>query len=133
MAEHTHTRTAAGLFDVSHMGQLRLDGPDAVAALERLVPGDIAGLAPWAMRYTQFTNDGGGILDDLIVTRTDDGLLLVVNASCKEQDIAHVERRLDAGVSLDRARRARARRAAGAGGRQRCSTATRRVAPGLRS
>ena len=100
MAEHTHTRTAAGLFDVSHMGQLRLDGPDAVAALERLVPADLTSLAPWAMRYTQFTNDDGGILDDLIVTRTGDGLLLVVNASCKEQDIAHLERRLDAGVGL---------------------------------
>ena len=100
MAEHTHTRSAAGLFDVSHMGQLRLDGADAVAALERLVPGDIAGLTPWAMRYTQLTSDDGGILDDLLVTRTDDGLLLVVNASCKEQDIAHLERRLDAGVRM---------------------------------
>ena len=100
MAEHTHTRSAAGLFDVSHMGQLRLTGPGAVGALERLVPGDIAGLAPSAMRYTQFTNDDGGILDDLIATRTDDGLHLVVNASCKEQDIAHLQRRLDAGVGL---------------------------------
>ena len=100
MAEHTHTRTAAGLFDVSHMGQLRLTGDGAVAALERLVPGDIAGLAPWAMRYTQFTNEDGGILDDLIATRTDDGLLLVVNASCKDADIVHLQRRLDAGVDL---------------------------------
>ena len=100
MAEHTQTRTAAGLFDVSHMGQLRLAGPDAAAALERLVPGDIAGLAPMAMRYTQFTDDTGGILDDLIVTRTDDGLLLVVNASCKDEDIAHLEARLDASVEL---------------------------------
>ena len=100
MAEHTHTRGAAGLFDVSHMGQVRLTGDGAAAELERLVPGDIAGLAPWAMRYTQFTNEDGGILDDLLVTRTDDGLLLVVNASCKEQDIAHLQRRLDAGVGL---------------------------------
>ena len=100
MAEHTHTRTAAGLFDVSHMGQLRLTGPGAVEALERLVPGDIAGLAPWAMRYTQLTNEDGGILDDLIVTRSDNGLLLVVNASCKDADIAHLERQLDAGVDL---------------------------------
>ena len=68
MAEHTHTRTAAGLFDVSHMGQLRLTGDGAAQALERLVPGDIAGLPPWAMRYTQLTNEDGGILDDLIVT-----------------------------------------------------------------
>ena len=100
MAEHAQTRTAAGLFDVSHMGQLRLAGPDAAAALERLVPGDIAGLAPMAMRYTQFTDDTGGILDDLIVTRTDDGLLLVVNASRKDEDIAHLEARLDASVEL---------------------------------
>ena len=100
MAEHTHTRAAAGLFDVSHMGQLRLTGPDAVKALERLVPGDIAGLAAGAMRYTQFTNENGGILDDLIATRTDDGLSLVVNASCKDADIAHLQRRLDAGVVL---------------------------------
>ena len=100
MAEHTHTRTAAGLFDVSHMGQLRLTGPGAADALERLVPGDIAGLAPSAMRYTQFTNDDGGILDDLIATRTDDGLSLVVNASCKDADIAHLERWLDAGVRM---------------------------------
>ncbi len=100
MAEHTHTRSAAGLFDVSHMGQLRLTGDGAVAALERLVPGDIASLAPWAMRYTQFTNEDGGILDDLLVTRSDDGLILVVNASCKDSDIAHLERRLDAGVDL---------------------------------
>ena len=100
MAEHTHTRTAAGLFDVSHMGQVQLIGPDAVTALERLVPGDIAGLASGAMRYTQFTNEDGGILDDLIATRTDDGLSLVVNASCMAQDIAHLERRLDAGVVL---------------------------------
>ena len=100
MAEHTQTRTAAGLFDVSHMGQLRLTGPGAADALERLVPGDIAGLAAGAMRYTQFTNEDGGILDDLIATRTDDGLSLVVNASCKDADIAHLERRLDAGVVL---------------------------------
>ena len=101
MAEHTHTRSAAGLFDVSHMGQLRLTGPDADAALERLVPGDIAGLAPMAMRYTQFTDDGGGILDDLIVTRTADGLLLVVNAGCKDADIAHLNERLHGNVVLE--------------------------------
>ena len=100
MAEHTHTRTAAGLFDVSHMGQLRLDGPDAVAALERLVLGDIAGLAPMAMRYTQFTNGSGGILDDLIVTRIADGLLLVVNAACKDADIAHLREKLEGDVAL---------------------------------
>ena len=100
MAEHEQTRSAAGLFDVSHMGQLRLTGPDAAAALERLVPGDIAGLASGAMRYTQFTNDDGGILDDLIVTGSEGGLLLVVNAARKSEDIAHLEQRLGPGVSL---------------------------------
>ena len=100
MAEHTHTRTAAGLFDVSHMGQLRLEGPDAVQALERLVPGDVAGLAPMAMRYTQFTDASGGILDDLIVTRIDSGLLLVVNAACKDADIAHLREKLHGSVVL---------------------------------
>ena len=101
MAEHIQTRSSAGLFDVSHMGQLRLAGSDAVAALERLVPGDIAGLASGAMRYTQFTDDSGGILDDLIATRTDDGLLLVVNAACKSADIAHLNERLNGNVALE--------------------------------
>ena len=101
IAEHTQTRTAAGLFDVSHMGQLRLDGPGGTAALERLVPGDIAGLAPMAMRYTQFTNEDGGILDDLIATRIDASrLLLVVNASCKDADVAHLRERLEGNTVL---------------------------------
>ena len=101
MAEHTQTRTAAGLFDVSHMGQLSLSGDGPVAALERLVPGDIAGLAPGAMRYTQFTNDVGGILDDLMATRTGSGLFLVVNAACKDADIAHLGERLHGNVVLE--------------------------------
>ncbi len=87
LAEHVATRERAGLFDVSHMGQVRITGDDPAAALERLVPGDIQGLEPGRMRYTQFTNDGGGILDDLMVTRRDDHLFLVVNAACKEQDL----------------------------------------------
>ncbi|MGL1218040.1 glycine cleavage system aminomethyltransferase GcvT, partial [Vibrio parahaemolyticus] len=69
MAEHNHTRAAAGLFDVSHMGQVRITGPDPAGALERLVPGDIAALQPGRMRYTMFTDGRGGILDDLMVTR----------------------------------------------------------------
>ncbi len=101
MAEHTHARTAAGLFDVAHMGQVRLGGADAIPALERLVPGDIAGLASGAMRYTQFTSDDGGILDDLIVTRIDGGLLLVVNAACKEADLRHLNERLEGDVALE--------------------------------
>ena len=84
LVEHAHTRRAAGLFDVSHMGQVRLTakpGQNAAKALETLVPGDIAGLQPGQQRYTQFTNDAGGILDDLMVTSTGDHLLLVVNAA----------------------------------------------------
>jgi aminomethyltransferase len=95
IAEHLHTRAQAGLFDVSHMGQVRLSGDGAAAALESLVPGDIAGLAPGRMRYTLFTNDAGGILDDLMVTAAGDHLLVVVNAARKAQDTAHLRRHLD--------------------------------------
>jgi glycine cleavage system T protein (aminomethyltransferase) len=95
MAEHLHTRAAAGLFDVSHMGQVRLDGEGAAAALEAVVVGDIAGLKPGRMRYTLFTNAAGGILDDLMVTNAGDHLFLVVNAARKAHDIAHLRRHLD--------------------------------------
>ncbi|MDJ0893642.1 MAG: glycine cleavage system aminomethyltransferase GcvT [Alphaproteobacteria bacterium] len=88
MKEHAHTRAAAGLFDVSHMGQIALRGPDAAAALESLVPGDILGLGPGQMRYTQFTNAEGGILDDLMVTNAGDHVFVVVNAARKARDIA---------------------------------------------
>lgn len=92
LGEHKHTRAKAGLFDVSHMGQVRIDGPNAEIAhaariMETLVPGDIAGLAAGRMRYTQFTNAEGGILDDLMVTHAGDHLFIVVNAACKNQDI----------------------------------------------
>jgi aminomethyltransferase len=97
LAEHAWTRTHAGLFDVSHMGQVRLDGANAAAALERLVPGDIVGLKPHRTRYTLFTNEAGGILDDLMVTNCDDHLFLIVNAACKVADIAH----LQAGIGRD--------------------------------
>lgn len=88
--EHTHTRTGAGLFDVSHMGQVRLSGGSAAAALESLVPVDIVGLGAMRQRYALFTNESGGILDDLMVTNAGDHLFVVVNAACKEQDIAHM-------------------------------------------
>ncbi|AHC73261.1 glycine cleavage system T protein [Candidatus Endolissoclinum faulkneri L5] len=88
LKEHRHTRTKAGLFDVSHMGQLQIYGKDGAKIFERLVPGNIRGLDTGCMRYTQFTNDDGGILDDLIVTNAVDHLFVVVNAACKEQDIA---------------------------------------------
>ncbi len=101
IAEHLHTRTQAGLFDVSHMGQLRLIGQDAAAMLERLVPGDVRGLAPGRMRYTLLLNDKGGIIDDLMVTRVEDGLFLVVNAACKDTDTAHLRTELEPFVTVD--------------------------------
>ena len=106
LQEHLHTRAQAGLFDVSHMGQVRLGGSGADAAIETLVPVDIVGLASGQQRYALFTNDAGCILDDLMVARLgnasrpaaerpgEDELLVVVNAACKEQDIAHMQRHL---------------------------------------
>ncbi|MBV8335876.1 MAG: glycine cleavage system aminomethyltransferase GcvT, partial [Alphaproteobacteria bacterium] len=86
LKEHLHTRAQAGLFDVSHMGQLRIIGADSVKALEALVPADLLALAPLHMRYTLLLNAAGGILDDLMATRLDDGLYLVVNGARKEAD-----------------------------------------------
>lgn len=93
--EHRHTRSAAGLFDVSHMGQIALRGPRAAGRLEQLVPMDIIGLPPMRQRYALFTNEQGGILDDFMVTNAGDHLFVVVNAACKAQDAAHLERHLD--------------------------------------
>lgn len=95
LTEHNWTRDQAGLFDVSHMGQVELTGAGVDAALETIVPGDLLALAVGRMRYTQFTNDQGGILDDLMVLRlAADRLVLVVNAACKQQDIAHLRTHL---------------------------------------
>lgn len=88
LKEHLHTRENAGLFDVSHMGQVVISGKKPAAAIEKLVPGDIQSLKPSEMRLTVLTNDAGGILDDLIITRRENDLFIVVNAGCKEQDIA---------------------------------------------
>ncbi|WP_431023278.1 glycine cleavage system aminomethyltransferase GcvT [Halomonas sp. H5] len=99
--EHEHTRSACGLFDVSHMGQLILRGPDPAAALEALVPADIVGLPEGMQRYALFTNPEGGILDDLMVVNAGDHLYLVVNAACKAQDIAHLEANLASGHTLE--------------------------------
>ncbi|WP_428671743.1 glycine cleavage system aminomethyltransferase GcvT [Reyranella sp.] len=104
LVEHAQTRTAAGLFDVSHMGQIRLTGKagqSAAKALETLVPGDIAGLQPGQQRYTQFTNESGGILDDLMVTSTGDHLLVVVNAACKDDDLAHIQKHLSVSCEIE--------------------------------
>lgn len=94
LQEHLHTRAHAGLFDVSHMGQVRLSGAGAPAALEALVPVDVVGLESGQQRYALFTNESGGILDDLMIARLGDEWLIVVNAACKAQDIAHLERHL---------------------------------------
>ena len=102
MAEHLHCRSAAALFDVSHMGQAILSGPNVAAALERLVPGDIIGLKPGRQRYTLLTNEAGGILDDLMVANLgDDRLFLVVNASRKEVDFRHIAASLADGLQLE--------------------------------
>ncbi|MGC3875136.1 glycine cleavage system aminomethyltransferase GcvT [Halomonas sp. GXIMD04776] len=88
--EHEHTRAACGLFDVSHMGQVSVSGPAPAKALETLVCADIVGLPVGMQRYALFTNDEGGIIDDLMVANAGDHLFLVVNAACKAQDIAHL-------------------------------------------
>ncbi|MBL8529583.1 MAG: glycine cleavage system aminomethyltransferase GcvT [Burkholderiales bacterium] len=94
LKEHLHARTAAGLFDVSHMGQVRLAGAAAAAALESLVPVDVVDLGVGRQRYALFTNDDGGIRDDLMIANFGDHLLLVVNAACKTQDFAHLHAHL---------------------------------------
>src|SRR3954464_7086650 len=99
LREHLHTRNQAGLFDVSHMGQIALrpksgNVEDAAIALERLVPQDIVAVAPGRQRYAQFTNELGGILDDLMVANFGSHLFLVVNAACKEADEAHLRAHL---------------------------------------
>lgn len=94
LKEHLHTRKKAGLFDVSHIGQIRLRGPNAAKALETLVPVDIVDLPVGMQRYALFTNEDGGILDDLMVANAGDHLLLVVNAACKHQDLAHLTQHL---------------------------------------
>src|SRR5664279_4874877 len=99
LREHLHTRSSAGLFDVSHMGQIALRPKsgkveDAALALERLVPQDIVAVAPGRQRYAQFTNDEGGILDDLMVANFGSHLFLVVNAACKDADEAHLRAHL---------------------------------------
>lgn len=94
MAEHLWTREHAGLFDVSHMGQVLLTGDAPDAALEAIIPGDIAGLAVNRMRYSLLLNDEGGILDDMMVTRRAKDLYLVVNGACKYDDLAYMRETL---------------------------------------
>ena len=111
LKEHLHTRSAAGLFDVSHMGQISLRPKtgkldDAARALEHLVPVDVLGLKPGRQRYALFTNEAGGILDDLMVANRGDHLLLVVNAACKAADEAHLRAHLSDVCEIERLDRA---------------------------
>jgi aminomethyltransferase len=94
VAEHHHTRTAAGLFDVSHMGQLRLAGPDAAAALECLMPVDVMGLGLHKQRYGLLLNDEGGIIDDLMFVNRGEDIFVIVNGACKHGDLAHIQSRI---------------------------------------
>jgi aminomethyltransferase len=111
LKEHLHTRAAAGLFDVSHMGQIVLrakpgDVRNAASALERLVPVDVVGLVPGRLRYAFFTNAQGGILDDLMIANCRDHLLLVINAARKEADEAHLRAQLGNECDVERLDRA---------------------------
>jgi len=106
LTEHLHTRAAAGLFDISHMGQIAMqpmsDGlDDAARALETLVPIDVIGIGEGRQRYALFTNPAGGILDDLIIAHRGDHLLLVVNAACKTADLAHLRQHLGQTCRID--------------------------------
>lgn len=105
MKEHLHCRASAGLFDVSHMGQVVLrplsgDVADAALAMETLVPVSVVGLAEGRQRYAMFTNDAGGIMDDLMLANRGDHLFVVVNAACKEADIAHMRAHLSDGCEV---------------------------------
>ncbi len=94
MAEHHHTRNAAGLFDVSHMGQLTLSGPDAAAAFESLMPVDVIGLGVNKQRYGLLLNDQGGIIDDLMFVNRGSDIFVIVNGACKHGDLAHIQARI---------------------------------------
>jgi aminomethyltransferase len=101
IAEHLWTRSSAGLFDVSHMGQLTVSGAAAAQALEALVPGDVSALKPGRMRYSLLLNESGGILDDLMVTNRGDHLYLVVNGATKWDDIGHLREHLPDDITLN--------------------------------
>ena len=94
--EHLHCRSHAGLFDISHMGQCLIQGDDVASELEQLTPSDITGLKAGKQKYTVLTNSDGGIIDDIIITRVESGLMLIVNAACKDKDFAHLKSHLSA-------------------------------------
>lgn len=103
MKEHLHTRAKAGLFDVSHMGQVMVQGPDHAATalgLEALIPVDVLGLGEDRQRYGFFTNDQGGIEDDLMLANRGDHVFMVVNAACRAQDIALMKAALEPDIAV---------------------------------
>ena len=103
MAEHSHTREKAGLFDVSHMGQVVISGGDwdaLATAFETLVPMDVLALKEGRQRYGLFTDKNGGITDDLMFANRGDHLFVVVNAACKDQDIAHMKSALEPALDV---------------------------------
>jgi len=100
-AEHLHCRAEASLFDVSHMGQARLVGPDAAARLERVIPSDLQNLAPGRMRYTVLLAESGGIIDDLMIYELETGFHLVLNAACKQVDSAYLNDWLGPDLALE--------------------------------
>ena len=100
LKEHLQTRQSAGLFDVSHMGQVMITGEDAASELEKLIPIDIVDLPEHEQRYGFFTNPQGGIEDDLMVSRWPEGIMLVVNAACKNEDIAYLQAQLGGDTEL---------------------------------
>ncbi len=99
--EHLHCRSKVGLFDISHMGQCRILGEHAAIALEKLTPGGIVDLTVGQQKYTVLTNQDGGIIDDIMVTRIDSGLSLVVNAGCKSKDFAYLRRQLPGDLRIE--------------------------------
>ncbi|WP_110691766.1 glycine cleavage system aminomethyltransferase GcvT [Salinicola halophyticus] len=99
--EHEHTRRACGLFDVSHMGQVKVTGPSPAAAMETLVTADVVGLVEGGQRYALFTNSEGGVLDDLMIVNHGESLYVVVNAACKDQDIALMRTGLGTGHDVE--------------------------------
>ena len=101
VAEHHHTRNAAGLFDVSHMGQLRLLGPDAAAAFESLMPVDVIGLGLHKQRYGLLLNDEGGIIDDLMFVNRGEDIFVIVNGACKHGDLAHIQSRIGSRCTIE--------------------------------
>ena len=92
--EHLHCRSHAGFFDISHMGQCLILGDRAASELEHLTPSDIGGLKSGEQKYTVLTNSEGGIIDDIIITRMDSGLMIIVNAACKDKDFSYLKGRL---------------------------------------